>query len=153
MKPIEPRKQRIIDCLHEWVNQRPVLEYRDYASVDAYHADARAVSNDLETARLFLRDVAKIDAITADDIIDAARHAYSGRLVINSCPHDVTIEYCAGQYWPTEYRRAVCAVLASALWKWKRDRCMPDGIERGTDWLRKSFARKYGRGIARAWFQ
>ncbi len=37
----------------------------------------------------------------------------------------VTIEYTTGQYMPTEYRKAVCAVLASALWEYTRDKCMP----------------------------
>lgn len=32
------------------------------------------------------------------------------------------LDYCTGQYWSTEYRRAVCAVLARALWDyWRAD--------------------------------
>lgn len=32
------------------------------------------------------------------------------------------LDYCTGQYWPTEYRRAVCAVLRTALWdRWRAD--------------------------------
>lgn len=30
------------------------------------------------------------------------------------------LTYCAGQYFPTEYRKAACAVLASALWGYFR---------------------------------
>jgi hypothetical protein len=37
----------------------------------------------------------------------------------------VSIGYCTGQYFPTEYRRAVCAVLASALWEYTRGKAMP----------------------------
>lgn len=44
------------------------------------------------------------------------------------CPFialSVGVGYCTGQYFPTEYRRAVCAVLASALWDYVREHCMP----------------------------
>lgn len=82
------------------------------------------------------------------------------------------IDYCTGQYFPTEYRRAVCAVLASALWYYTREHCMPtvgtapcgsgkaeadkyfDGkkaVSAG-DWLRAHFRNEFGRGIAARWF-
>lgn len=84
----------------------------------------------------------------------------------------VKIEYTTGQYFPTEYRRAACAVLASALWAYAREN-MPkpngkitrfdsegeflsehDNIEGKTpgDWLRAHFARRFGRNIAARWF-
>jgi hypothetical protein len=86
------------------------------------------------------------------------------------------IDYCTGQYFVTEYRRAACAVLASALWEYTRERCMPSGPNReklssgdvtywldsaragkgdfvaAGDWLRAHFAREFGRGIASRWF-
>ncbi len=81
----------------------------------------------------------------------------------------VRIEYDCGQYLPTEYRAAVCAVLASALWAWTREHAMPprcnaDGedylypdhvsktVVSAGDWLRAHFAREFGRGIASRWF-
>jgi hypothetical protein len=84
-------------------------------------------------------------------------------------PRDVaTVDYCTGQYFPTEYRRAVCAVLASALWTYTREHCMPEptlhhnsetgetlhrykGMHAG-DWLRAHFRQQFGRGIASRWF-
>lgn len=101
----------------------------------------------------------------------------------------VKLDYCTGQYWPTEYRKVVCAIAASALWERKRqDMPAPryvlgDGVKFGTekeareyaetmhreqncvlgieekydnlsagDWIRRSFRREYGRGIAARWF-
>ena len=32
----------------------------------------------------------------------------------------VRIDYCTGQYWPTEYRPAVCRLLSSVIWHWIR---------------------------------
>jgi hypothetical protein len=83
-------------------------------------------------------------------------------------PEGFIIDYCTGQYWPTEYRRAVCEVLASAIWAWKRDQCMPaptlhhntetgetlhryKGLRAG-DYLRANLKREFGRGMAARWF-
>lgn len=82
----------------------------------------------------------------------------------------VRIEYTVGQYMPTEYRRAVCAVLASALWEYTREHCMPplnhETVERNGftyqtygpvhmtagDWLRAHFRQQFGKAIALRWF-
>jgi hypothetical protein len=42
-------------------------------------------------------------------------------------PNGLRIDYCTGQYFPTEYRKAVCAVLASALWAKYREGMQPSG--------------------------
>ena len=67
------------------------------------------------------------------------------------------LEYCTGQYWPTEYRRAACAVLASAIWDYWREDIMPP---RGTEFcvpslgdaLRARGKRIFGARIQRRWF-
>ena len=113
-------KQLIIDALRQWIRQRPGLEFANYGSVSAYRSELRSIGNDLKRARELLAAVAWRDGITDKDLIDASRRAYSGRLTIDTSS-GVSIDYCTGQYWPTEYRRAACAVLASALREyWKR---------------------------------
>lgn len=113
-------KQLIIDALHQWIRQRPGLEFANYGDVSTYRAELRSIGNDLKHARELLAAVAWRDGITDKDLIDASRRAYSGRLTIDTSS-GVSIDYCTGQYWPTEYRRAACAVLASALREyWKR---------------------------------
>jgi hypothetical protein len=62
------------------------------------------------------------------------------------------LDYCTGQYWPTEYRRAACAVLASALWAYQRDNLKPDPDCRPGDVLRAHFRKEFGRRIANRWF-
>jgi len=158
-------KQQIIDSLRTFVSRRPGLEYGNYGDPVAYRAEMRAITKDLHQARELLRYVELRDSITGDDIIKASESAYSGRLTIGA---NATIDYCTGQYWPTEYRRAVCAVLASAVWAWKRDQCMPaptlhhntetgetvqryKGLRAG-DYLRANFKREFGRGMAARWF-
>jgi hypothetical protein len=168
---MEPRKQAIIDALSTWIRQRPGLEYANYGDVTSYRAECRSIARDKREAETLLAAVKWRDGITADDVIAAARSAYSGRLTIRMewgwqlvetdtrgkpvgvmtgfdteaealarlaewraagrpqadrnhaqpARNRAVIDYCTGQYWPTEYRRAVCAVLASALWEYTRN--------------------------------
>lgn len=113
-------KELIIDALRQWIRQRPGLEFANYGDVSAYRAELRSIGNDLKHARELLAAVAWRDGITDKDLIDASRRAYSGRLTIDTSK-GVSIDYCTGQYWPTEYRRAAAVVLASALREyWRR---------------------------------
>lgn len=189
-------------------------DYRE--NLANYRSEVRRIGRQFQDARTLLRQV-ELSGITAEELAAAFPRAYSGRLTlteryrVNGLPKtyptlelaqaraaeflpDIVaiepvwaLEYCAGQYWPTEYRAAACAVLASALWSYKRDRCMPEpayvvggkhayaeraeaeeraadgmpysyaveeryGGKTAGDWLRSSFRRDFGRGIANRWF-
>ncbi len=78
---------------------------------------------------------------------------FSGRLTITpqNDGDGFSIDYCVGQYWPTEYRRAVCAVLASAIWNRLREDLPPE-IENRGDAIRKNARRELGRTLAARWF-
>lgn len=163
-------KQQILDALRAWINQRPGLEFGNYGNVASYRSELRTITRDRAEALQLLRAVELRDSITAADVLAGFR-AYSGRLQISEKDGKARLEYCTGQYWPTEYRKAVCAVLASVLWEYARG-CMPapkgkitrhnamlgatehdnvDGMTPG-DWLRRFFRREFGRGIAARWF-
>lgn len=187
----DQRKAQIVAGLYTWIHQRPGLEFGNYGDVRTYRAEVRRIGRQLQDARTLLRTVELTESITADDILKATRD-YSGRLKIKEtvrqysakdcpgkpcgdcCDHKggstFAIDYCTGQYWPTEYRAAACAVLAAALWDWKRGKAMPepvkvpaccqdqtntdetyDGLSAG-DWLRRSFRREFGRRIGATWF-
>jgi len=163
------KKQAIIGALYTFIGQRPGLEYGNYGDVKSYRAEQRAITKDRHQARRLIRDIELRDSISADDILTAAKGAYSGRLtIVTRDDGAVAIDYCTGQYFPTEYRRAVCAVMASVLWNWKRDQCMPaptlhhntetgETVERykglrAGDYMRAGFKREYGRGLAARWF-
>jgi len=162
-------KQTIIGALRAFINKRPGMEFANYGCVSTYRSESRSITNDLHHAQRLLCDIESRDSITADDIIKASESAFSGRLSIHCDDNGkVRIAYCVGQYFPTEYRKAVAAVCASVLWDWKRDQAMPKGqlvhnsetgesFERynglrAGDWLRQSFSREYGRTIANRWF-
>ena len=163
------KKQQIITALYAFIAQRAGLEFGNYGDVKSYRAEQRAITKDRHHARQLIRDVELRDSISADDILTAAKGAYSGRLtIVTRDDGAVAVDYCTGQYFPTEYRRAVCAVMASVLWNWKRTQCMPaptlhhntetgETVERykglrAGDYMRAGFKREYGRGLASRWF-
>ena len=163
------KKQQIIAAMYAFIAQRAGLEFGNYGNVKSYRAEQRAITKDRHHARQLIRDVELRDSISADDILMAAKGAYSGRLtIVERNDGAIGIDYCTGQYFPTEYRRAVCAVMSAVLWAWKRDQCMPaptlhhntetgETVERykglrAGDYLRAGFQREYGRGLASRWF-
>jgi hypothetical protein len=177
---METRKAAIIEALRNWIAQRPGMDPRNYDMV-GYRVESRRITRQKNDALILMRAVELHGSLTADDLLHASECAFSGRLSIlppiqNGCsPTFYRISYCTGQYWPTEYRAAVCAVLASALWAWTRGHAMPKPFKNigtgdaewyafkatpGTlpkplsagDWLRAHFAREFGRGIASRWF-
>lgn len=168
---MDPLKSKIVTALRVFVRQRPGLEYGNYGDPASYRAEVRSIGKDLKQAEQLLRAVELRESITGAALLDAFRGAFSGRL---SCQvledGSVRLDYCTGQYWPTEYRRAVAAVCAAALWTHVRDQCMPAprriGDDHGRDvylwqgaeylsagdWLRRYFRREFGRSIASRWF-
>lgn len=147
------KKQALIEALHRFIRQRPGLEFANYGDVSAYLSESRAITRDLHHARALLSAVAWRDGITADDIIDASCRAFSGRLTITPTNdgEGFSIDYCTGQYFPTEYRRAVASVLASALWAYWRDSLPTENERKGYE-IRRTAMRELGRSLACQFF-
>lgn len=140
-------KTPILQALRHWIAQRPGLEFGNYGGMSSYRAEMRSITRDMHHARTMLDYIAWHDSITADMILDACR---SGRLSIKVDGDKVALDYVTGQYWPTEYRRAVCALASSVIWSWLRD-CASLGLATGDD-IRKAARREFGRSIAQRWF-
>ena len=134
-----------------------------------YRRESAAITRDMHDYYNIQRRIVWRDSITAEDIIEAAERAFSGRLTINdisahyddgSTYHAFSINYCVGQYFPTEYRKAACAVLASAWWDNTREDCPDfDTDETGNftgsnpgEWMRKQARNTFGLGLQRGYF-
>lgn len=110
----------ILDALSAFIRQRPGLDFRDYGEMKSYSAEVRSIAKDKARAMTALRNVQR--SITHDRalLLDSFR-AYSGRLtwVDGESPRYKAkhphLEYCAGQYFPTEYRKAAASVLETYL--------------------------------------
>ena len=139
-------KAAILAALRKWIAQRPGLDARNY-DASGYRSACRTVARQRRDALEMLRFVELSGSITGDMLADSFPHSFSGRLSWNG----VRLDYCAGQYWPTEYRAAAAAVLAGAIWAWLRDECCPKDEEHKGDWIRSAARRNFGRGLASRW--
>ena len=155
---MDNRKDAILEALRRFARQRPGMEPMNYGDWRAYRNESASVTRDLKHAEELLNAVAWRDGIGADEILAAARGAYSGRLSIE-CDDSgaVRVSYCTGQYFPTEYRKAVCRVLSCALWDyWRKEMELRGadipGMSAG-DYLRKIAARELSRGVASRYFR
>ena len=152
------KKQQIITALRKFVAQRSGMESANYGDVTSYRAEQRKIMRDGKEARELLRAIEWRDSITADDIITASKSAFSGRLsIVERADGAVAVDYCVGWGFPTEYRKAVCAVCASVLWAYMRVNygagfAQSAGRPVTGSELRAQFRREYGRGIASRWF-
>lgn len=149
-------KETIVTLLRQWINQRAGLEFGNYCSGwnnvsgrAAYRSESRRITQQKHDAETLLRAV-EYSSITAEDLAKAFKGAYSGRLSLVESPKGWKLEYCTGQYFPTEYRAAVCAVLASALWAYHRQD-IPESDPRPGDTLRAKMRRIFGRSIQSRW--
>lgn len=141
------KKDQILAALSAFISQRSGMDYANYGDRDAFMGDYRPMLRAGRDARQLLRQVQLRDSISESDVREGFR-AYSGRLSIVEKGDGVACHYCAGQYFPTEYRNAACAVLASILWTYARTQCnCADGNA-----IRKWAKREFGRGIAVRWF-
>lgn len=123
------------EALRRFVSQRSGIDVRNYGgSREAFMQDYRRILRDGRDARVMLRAVIPDYALA--DALKSGRLTWDGK----------RLEFTACQYFPTEYRAAVCRALANALWRvWATG---------GTSCERIRAQARYslGRGVASRWF-
>ncbi len=147
------KRDQILQLLSAFASQRPGLEYDNYGDPTSYRSEMRSITADLHTFRRLLAAVSWRSSIGEPELREAFKHAYSGRLTLEDRPDGkLALDYCTGQYFPTEYRKACCAVLAAALW----DHAATDLDKREypnvVSHLREEFRKEFGRGIQSRYF-
>lgn len=154
-------RAELLQRLERFIAQRPGFDPANYGDSASYRADARTATRQLNDARAMLAAIGWRESIDATAIRAALRSG--GRLTLQD---NGTLDYCAGQYWPTEYRAGVCRVLVTILWDYWRDNMPPrddngmvPGPNRfghamsGGDYLRRTARAEFGRSIADRWFR
>lgn len=106
---IDTAKNPAMSLLIDYAAQNPGLEFGNYGDVKPYRAELRSIGADWRRVCIALDECGTL-GVTDESIIEASKHAFSGRLTWSGDHWD----YCAGQYWPTEYRAAVASVLEYA---------------------------------------
>ncbi|MFN7883242.1 MAG: hypothetical protein ACK5PF_09550 [bacterium] len=113
----ELTKDDMVRMLASFIGQRPGIDPRNYHDYASYRQESREVTKDAHDAYALLDAVASRDSLTADAM--RAELMGSGRLTLSE---DGRLDYCTGQYFPTEYRKAAARALASMLWDyWRED--------------------------------
>lgn len=144
-------RAQLVALITRFIASRPGFDSRNYGSMSGLRADMRTAQAHLQDARAMLATLAAHDDITADAIRGALRSG--GRLELQD---NGTLYYCAGQYYPTEYRAGACRVLSQLLWDSWRAELMQDraGDYHGVgDAIRKRARLELGRGTASRWFR
>jgi len=138
-------KQSILSALATHVNQRPGLKFANYGDVSAYRSESRRITQQRDDFFKMLALVEHRD-IEPEYLVKAFSTAFYGRLSYDAETN--SLDYCTGQYWPTEYRAAACAVLAQVLRNyWRQDDESSDANS-----IRKLARNNLGRGTASRWF-
>lgn len=112
----------VFEAFRLFINQRAGLDPRNYFSDwrdkdgrRAFNSESRSITKDGQRARKALA-MALSYPFDAQALINATS-AFSGRLQIVTKGTEkaflFAIDYCTGQYWPTEYRKAAATVLES----------------------------------------
>jgi len=132
----------ILEALARFVAQRSGIDGRNYGgSREAFMQDYRRILRDGRDARIMLRLVFLFQGLPAETLAAVLK---SGRLTWDG----KRLDYCAGQYFPTEYRAAACRALASTLWVY-----WSDGGRYSADQIRAAARQNLGRAIASRWFR
>lgn len=152
-------KDQLLDALRQFAAKRPNRSFADYGDRVIYNQYTREITRDLHHARELIRKV-ELSGITAEQIIKASRSAWSGRLTITPTESGFDLDYCAGQYYPTEYRKAVCATLAAAFWNYYSSdnpiKFEPDNeetLDQSVNWMRTTCRREFSRSVYRGYFK
>lgn len=133
-----------------FVNQKPGLDFSNYGEMSSYRSEMRNITNDRQ-------DFFELLALAQRRIerFNEQLHSYlvrsSGRLTINDKGQ---LEYCTGQYFPTEYRPAANRVLANLIFADYRDEKDKEGnpvYKTGHD-IRRAIGRNLSRRITKGYF-
>jgi hypothetical protein len=133
------QKEIMLDALAAFIRQRPGLEFGNYGDKKSYAAELRKITKARNEAFELLQFVTR-SSITAENI----RSKATNRLTWNGSQW----EYTTGQYFPTEYCVAACALLATTVWDYFRDGCYCGTPET----IRQAARRNFTPAVARGWF-
>jgi hypothetical protein len=113
----QPQTLRLLAA---YAAKNPGLDFRDYCrdwqdkdGRAAYFSEARSITKDLDRVRKAILS-AYYAGVTDDDLVECSQ---GERLTIERTAGGFDLDYCVGQYWPTEYRGAVARLLNRAAYK------------------------------------
>jgi hypothetical protein len=107
-----------LKMLASYAAKSPGLEFGDYCrgwqdkeGRAAYFRESRQITKELHRVRDAIRQAYALD-VSDDLLIECSK---GERLTLERDGDNLKIDYCVGQYWPTEYRSAVARLLERAI--------------------------------------
>jgi len=94
----------------KFISQRSGLKYDNYGDVKAFRMDQRTITRDGSRAKKAL-GVAQALPFDGAALLEALQSVFAGRLSLEGDGGEMYLDYCTGQYFPTEYRLAAAVVL------------------------------------------
>ena len=143
-QPAPVTKPELCALLRKFIAQRSGLSVRDYGTWEDAKGDYTSILKHGRDARALLREIELWVDISVERVL--AELPESGRLSYSHARR--SIDYTTGQYFPTEYRAAVCRALAGILWHFWIDENYADN----RTGVQKRARSVLGRGIASRWF-
>ncbi len=134
--------QTTIEKLMKFVNQRPGLDFANYGDVALYRAESREITADRNDFYQLLSFAHVIVPELENRLTERLKND-TGRLTIND---KGDLQYCTGQYFPTEYRPAANRLLSNLIWQ-----ALGKEYETG-DQIRKAVRRNLSRRICHHYF-
>ena len=140
-----------IEKLTKFVNQRPGLDFSNYGCLSSYRSEMAEITRDrTDYFELLSLAFSRIDNL--NEVVTDYLKRSSGRLTMNEGDN---LEYCTGQYFPTEYRPAANRMLANLIFASYRDEIesnTPNNVYKDGNEIRKAIKRRVSRRIAKNYF-
>ena len=150
MTQVTTTTQNVIELLCNFVNQRSRLEFANYGDSKSYNQESREIAKDkkdfFELLYLAQRRIENLSEVLINYLQNS-----SGRLTIKNG----FLDYCTGQYFPTEFRPAACRVLANLIFANYRDEIesnTPNNVYKDGHEIRKAIKRNVSRRIMANYF-
>lgn len=140
-----------IEKLTRFVNQRPGLDFADYGDVRAYRQESAEITRD-RSDYFELLSLAACRVNDLEERLTKLLQSASGRLTMDK---DGKLQYCTGQYFPTEYRPAACRIIRDLIWHSYRDEVepnTPNPVYKDGHEIRKAIRRRLSRRVAKNYF-
>jgi hypothetical protein len=136
--------------LIQFANQKPGLSFADYGDRKIYFAEMREITKDLHDFRELLNLALIRLGSNLEEKLTEYLSKSSGRLTLENGK----LQYCTGQYFPTEYRPACNFVLRSLIWDSFRTETDSEGnyIYTTGPEIRKAISRNLSRRVCKNYF-
>jgi hypothetical protein len=143
--------KNITEKLVKFVSQKPGLDFCNYGDVKSYRSEMNEITKDRhdfnELLSLALRRIENFEEKLTFNLQKS-----SGRLTLNE---NNELDYCIGQYFPTEYRPAANHVIAQLIFNDYRDEKetnSPNPVYNTGQEIRKAISKNVSKRVMRNYF-